>query len=64
MNVSLEYSWFEPISQRFQPSGTRPQKSLLKPNCLACAFADCSLKLNAGAPGSTASPQRITTAWS
>ena len=64
MNCSVVYSWLTTIRYRFGVSGigSRPAKSLLKPNCLRCAAALWLRTLNGGAPGTTGSPQPITTA--
>ena len=43
--------------------GSRPAKSLLKPNWPRCAAPLCLVTSNFGASGKTGSPQLITTAW-
>ncbi|BCJ48992.1 hypothetical protein Asp14428_04670 [Actinoplanes sp. NBRC 14428] len=66
ISSSLVYSWLTTSSARFpsRPSGRTPTKSLLKPNCRDCRSALCRATSRAGAPGSTGSPQRMTTAVS
>ncbi len=60
-NGSVVYSWLTTSKYAFGvPSmGSRPAKSLLKPNCMACAAAVWLSKSNSGAPSSTGSPHRM-----
>jgi hypothetical protein len=60
IRASLVYSWLQNRMPSRGEAWISAVKSLLYPNCMACALAVCFSKLNLGAPRRTGSPQRIS----